>query len=475
MASNINSLCKALGKPNQYKLLNVPLRKLVPEERIGVVGTGGRTESEICNEIKYNIRKKAESSARRATGPLNDKGATANIGGKEVKVKVKVAQVGIDEEKIEIDYEAEIARLGLSPEPEKGTVEHEMLQDANHSARRVLHEVLSTENYAKKLFGGVTAVPFSDDLQDLEHLEFFKMLMTNSKNVLTSEFQYNLEKQTDKKDFDLKWRIAALREATKKTTDGEECVIKHKTSEMLMKEYKRVKQNSEVVATPGPLKILQKEQKSYVSKFTIVPKPAVRSAYVEKNEDDESDFPVSSSTTLNKDLVIGTATASNDPTAPYKIEKDAPQNNIVKTPYRKMICGACGDRRDRTITTNRRGVLHGRDHSKCGFSWFNSNCTYPCRRCGNRHDGQGLFCQLPITKEEQLLFDTTIANTQGESEVDRELFNEWIEIEKKEADRRLNKKTRQKGGISQKKTTQLTSKRKRALSLGGNLPPPAPS
>ena len=87
MASNINSLCKALGKPNQYKLLNnVPLWNLVPEERIGVVGTGGRTESEICNEIKYNIRKKAESSARRATGPLNDKSATANIGGKEVKV-----------------------------------------------------------------------------------------------------------------------------------------------------------------------------------------------------------------------------------------------------------------------------------------------------------------------------------------------------------------------------------------------------
>ena len=74
MASNINSLCKALGKPNQYKLLNVPLRKLVPEERIGIVGTGGRKESEIYNEIKYNIRKKEELRARRATGPLNDKG-----------------------------------------------------------------------------------------------------------------------------------------------------------------------------------------------------------------------------------------------------------------------------------------------------------------------------------------------------------------------------------------------------------------
>ena len=37
------------------------------------------------------------------------------------------------------------------------------------------------------------------------------------------------------------------------------------------------------------------------------------------------------------------------------------------------------------------------------------------------------------------------------------------------------KMMRQKGGISQKKTAQPTSKRKRALSHGGNLPPPAPS
>ena len=46
-----------------------------------------------------------------------------------------------------------------------------------------------------------------------------------------------------------------------------------------------------------------------------------------------SNSPQTSRSTLNTDFVIGTATASNDATAPFQIEKDAPQNDASEGWY----------------------------------------------------------------------------------------------------------------------------------------------
>tara|TARA_B110000967_G_C18813527_1_gene524916 strand:+ start:494 stop:1087 length:594 start_codon:yes stop_codon:yes gene_type:complete len=176
----------------------------------------------------------------------------------------------------------------------------------------------------------------------------------------------------------------------------------------------------QVTATPGPLRDLQRKQKSQVASVATVPTEPARTKYLSNDNNEKSDFPISSATSLNSTLFISTTSTSNDPAAPLVIEKNNSSNNALCTPHFKMLCGGCADRKDRSKTEKVPGVLRGRPHKN--FRYFNSNCTLPCRRCNKNHSGQGLFCTELISATQQSLFNTTIAHCQGGTEVDWELY-----------------------------------------------------
>ena len=290
----------------------------------------------------------------------------------------------------------------------------EELESSQKEMPRVLKEVISSkrtesEKCAEKLIGNY-AVPFSDNQQDAEHLYFLSLLQTDRMtNQPSGKLTYDLTNQKDKSEFDLRWRARACEESMK-MIEGEEIFIKHKTSRMLVDEYKRLKGNSETTAHSDLVINLFSEQKKQVSQVPIVPKPASRSEYAQLEGGDKSDLPVSAPTTLNNELVVGNLSASNDATVPLMIGT-GPVISTITTPYRKRMCGHCGDRMDLLNTLNKRNVLRGREHPE-GFKWKNSTCTFPCRRCGQSHEGQGFFCNAPISPEKDMLFRTFIAYCQ---------------------------------------------------------------
>ena len=132
----------------------------------------------------------------------------------------------------------------------------EELESSQKEMPRVLKEVISSkrtesEKCAEKLIGNY-AVPFSDNQQDAEHLYFLSLLQTDRMtNQPSGKLTYDLTNQKDKNDFDLRWRAKACEEGTVKMLEGEEINIKHKSSSMLVDEYKRLKGNSETTVLPS--------------------------------------------------------------------------------------------------------------------------------------------------------------------------------------------------------------------------------
>ena len=320
----------------------------------------------------------------------------------------------------------------------------EELESSQKEMPRVLKEVISSkrtesEKCAEKLIGNY-AVPFSENQQDAEHLYFLSLLQTDRMtNQPSGKLTYDLTNQKDKSEFDLRWRARACEESTEKMLEGEEIFIKHKTSRMLVDEYKRLKGNSETTAHSDLVINLFSEQKKQVSQVPIVPKPASRSVYAQLEGGDKSDLPVSAPTTLNNELVVGNLSASNDATVPLMIGT-GPVISTITTPYRKRMCGHCGDRMDLLNTLNKRNVLRGREHPE-GFKWKNSTCTFPCRRCGQSHEGQGFFCNAPISTDQDMLFRTSIAYCQNTTEANMDLMESWREIEHRTIKRRIKKET----------------------------------
>tara|TARA_B110000977_G_scaffold185592_1_gene250566 strand:+ start:188 stop:607 length:420 start_codon:yes stop_codon:yes gene_type:complete len=108
----------------------------------------------------------------------------------------------------------------------------------------------------------------------------------------------------------------------------------------------------QVTATPGPLRDLQRKQKSQVASVATVPTEPARTKYLSNDNNEKSDFPISSATSLNSTLFISTTSTSNDPAAPLVIEKNNSSNNALCTPHFKMLCGGCADRKDRSKTVS---------------------------------------------------------------------------------------------------------------------------
>ena len=163
-------------------------------------------------------------------------------------------------------------------------------------------------------------------------------------------------------------------------------------------------------------------------------------------------------------IVVRNLSASNDATVPLVIGA-GPVKSTITTPYKKRICGRCGDRMDLLYTLNKRNVLRGREHPD-RIKWKNSTCTLPCHRCSQNHEGQGFFCNAPISLEKDMLFRTFIAYCQITTEADMDLYERWREIEQNETIRPIKRRIK-------RETSAPAAKKNKPTPPKASNPPPS--
>ena len=230
MAAQINSLCVDCNVGKLYPLLNMPMKKLVPREKIGFFATGGRKPEEIVEEITHSLTQQAITDANMAANKVE---GVATVGDKAVTVKL--APLPIDKDQLWEDIQKELERLGAGSFMLENEMDAEESFEATKSVRNALNDVLSTEQFANKQMLGYCGVPFDPkNSQSLEHQEFFKMLKTKDL-VETDTIQYDLEKSSDRTEFNRIWKIACILERKNKTERGEATIINFKTPDMLLK------------------------------------------------------------------------------------------------------------------------------------------------------------------------------------------------------------------------------------------------
>ena len=106
MAALQNGLCVEIGMPLQNPKFRAPLKKLVPEEQIGLFGEGGRSIEAIRDEVKHAVTKQTEKKAQLRSAKQEEKTTIAEMAdGKEYTVKVKVSVPPVDEKIVDNLYQ----------------------------------------------------------------------------------------------------------------------------------------------------------------------------------------------------------------------------------------------------------------------------------------------------------------------------------------------------------------------------------